>query len=137
MGIAYFDITPISREAISKPEYLASDQLHPSAEMYSKWVDLLVSNSAFNFITSSFSKSGKNHQFPVFPNPASTFVHFYFTDIHGTLEIFNYLGKKIYQFEIQNQKQLNIKVSNWQSGMYFYRIQHKSGDAVKGTFQVK
>ncbi|MEQ8471010.1 MAG: SGNH/GDSL hydrolase family protein [Marinoscillum sp.] len=39
--VRYFDITPISREAINKPEYVANDGLHPSAEMYDAWVGLM------------------------------------------------------------------------------------------------
>ncbi len=40
-GIAYFDITPISREAATDPELIASDRLHPSGKMYQRWVDLI------------------------------------------------------------------------------------------------
>ncbi|MEL6673659.1 MAG: SGNH/GDSL hydrolase family protein [Bacteroidota bacterium] len=40
-GIAYFNITPISRQGIAKPEYVASDGLHPSGEMYEAWVELM------------------------------------------------------------------------------------------------
>jgi len=39
-GVAYYDITPISREAKDKPELVASDKLHPSGEMYKRWVAL-------------------------------------------------------------------------------------------------
>jgi lysophospholipase L1-like esterase len=38
--ISYFDITPISREGLNKPELVASDNLHPSGEQYSRWVEL-------------------------------------------------------------------------------------------------
>lgn len=38
MGIQYFDITPISREAVSNSALVASDGLHPSGEMYGRWV---------------------------------------------------------------------------------------------------
>ncbi len=38
----YLDITPISREAKNRPSLIASDGLHPSAEMYSEWVKLLA-----------------------------------------------------------------------------------------------
>lgn len=38
MGIKYFDITPISREATKNAELVASDGLHPSAKMYERWV---------------------------------------------------------------------------------------------------
>lgn len=41
-GVSYFDITPISREALNDPSLLAADQLHPSGKMYARWVDLLL-----------------------------------------------------------------------------------------------
>lgn len=37
-GIAYVDITPISREGIERPELVASDGLHPSGVMYAEFV---------------------------------------------------------------------------------------------------
>lgn len=40
IGISYYDITPISREGLDKPELVASDNLHPSGEQYSRWVNL-------------------------------------------------------------------------------------------------
>ena len=40
--VAFFDITPISREALSNATYVANDQLHPSAAMYSAWVDKVI-----------------------------------------------------------------------------------------------
>lgn len=43
-GIIYFDITPISREAVSRPELIAGDGLHPSGVMYAEWVELIYLN---------------------------------------------------------------------------------------------
>jgi len=40
-GVAFFDITPISREAKEDPELVASDGLHPSGKMYMRWVELI------------------------------------------------------------------------------------------------
>ncbi len=40
IGVSYFNITPISREGLDKPELVATDNLHPSGEQYSRWVDL-------------------------------------------------------------------------------------------------
>ena len=40
IGVSYFDITPISREGLDKPELVASDELHPSGEQYKRWVEL-------------------------------------------------------------------------------------------------
>ncbi len=42
MGIAFYNITDISREALDDPTLVASDNLHPSAEMYRRWVDEVV-----------------------------------------------------------------------------------------------
>ncbi|MDB5257167.1 MAG: lysophospholipase [Chitinophagaceae bacterium] len=41
-GIHYVDITPISRQASQKSGLVAEDGLHPSAEMYRLWVELLL-----------------------------------------------------------------------------------------------
>ncbi|WP_338813929.1 GDSL-type esterase/lipase family protein [Bernardetia sp. Wsw4-3y2] len=40
--VTYFDITPISRKAISDKNLIANDGLHPSAQMYKEWVDLMA-----------------------------------------------------------------------------------------------
>jgi lysophospholipase L1-like esterase len=40
-GIAYVDITPVSRQADNHFRLIAGDGLHPSAEMYALWVDEL------------------------------------------------------------------------------------------------
>jgi lysophospholipase L1-like esterase len=41
MGVAYFNITPISRNAINDSDLLAKDNLHPSGKMYQEWVDMI------------------------------------------------------------------------------------------------
>jgi len=38
--IPFFNITPISREAVNDPDLVAGDNLHPSGKMYGQWVDL-------------------------------------------------------------------------------------------------
>lgn len=40
-GVAFFDITPISREGLDKPNLVARDGLHPSGLMYTRWVELI------------------------------------------------------------------------------------------------
>lgn len=42
MGILYVDITDLTREGLSKPEYVAGDGLHPSGLMYSLWVERIL-----------------------------------------------------------------------------------------------
>jgi lysophospholipase L1-like esterase len=42
LGVKYCDITPISREALKNKALIADDKLHPSGEMYRRWVELLL-----------------------------------------------------------------------------------------------
>lgn len=41
MGVSFYDITPISREAKNDNTLVAGDGLHPSGKMYKMWVDLI------------------------------------------------------------------------------------------------
>lgn len=45
-NVQYFNITPISRGAKSNPELTASDDLHPSGQMYKAWVGTMVNKVA-------------------------------------------------------------------------------------------
>ena len=40
-AVLYIDITPISRMGLGDPSLVSDDNLHPSAEMYKLWVDLM------------------------------------------------------------------------------------------------
>jgi lysophospholipase L1-like esterase len=42
MGVKYFDITPISREARKDDALTCTDNLHPSGKMYDRWVALML-----------------------------------------------------------------------------------------------
>lgn len=41
-GSYYMDVTPVSREAVARPNLIASDNLHPSGIMYAEWVKLAL-----------------------------------------------------------------------------------------------
>ncbi len=43
-GVQYFDITPISQQALLQPNLVATDELHPSGVMYKQWVALMINN---------------------------------------------------------------------------------------------
>jgi lysophospholipase L1-like esterase len=42
LGVKYFDITPISRQAKNDATLICTDGLHPSGKMYGQWVDLML-----------------------------------------------------------------------------------------------
>lgn len=41
-GVWYIDITPISRKGLQEPALITTDQLHPSGQMYQRWVQLVA-----------------------------------------------------------------------------------------------
>ena len=41
-GVAFVDVTPVSRTAGDAPDMLADDGLHPSAAMYARWTALAL-----------------------------------------------------------------------------------------------
>src|SRR6266446_2180334 len=41
-GARYVDITPVSRQALHDATLIAPDGLHPSGQMYTKWVELVL-----------------------------------------------------------------------------------------------
>lgn len=47
MGIPYFYITDISQQGLNDPGLVAGDGLHPSAKMYTMWVDRILSEMSF------------------------------------------------------------------------------------------
>ena len=42
VGAVFVDVTGISRLAADQPNLIAFDGLHPSGDMYSQWVDLIL-----------------------------------------------------------------------------------------------
>jgi lysophospholipase L1-like esterase len=40
--VTYVDITAISRRGLEQPDLVAADGLHPSGEMYGKWVEKIL-----------------------------------------------------------------------------------------------
>jgi lysophospholipase L1-like esterase len=41
-GVAFVDITPVSRDGGDQPAMLVEDGLHPSAQMYRRWMELAL-----------------------------------------------------------------------------------------------
>lgn len=41
-GVAFVDVTPVSRERGAEPDMVAEDGLHPSAAMYAQWTTLAL-----------------------------------------------------------------------------------------------
>ncbi len=73
-----------------------------------------------------------------FPNPASSVINFEFTstDKYYTLQIYNFLGKKMSDEQINNNK-LTYNLDNYYRGLYIFQVRDKGGNIVEsGKFQV-
>ncbi len=42
LGVAYVDVTPVSRQAVYDADLIAPDGLHPSGKMYAEWAKLAL-----------------------------------------------------------------------------------------------
>ena len=97
-GVMYFDITPISRQGITHPEYVASDGLHPSGIQYTEWVKLMLETIDAQITGNSFDVL---HELPVvvFPNPTSGEVQIQFAESYVAdyclLEVYSFAGSKV------------------------------------------
>ena len=137
IGVTYFDITPISREAISTPKYLAPDGLHPSGDMYAAWVDLMFDSAGFKIETTNSNIVNQSNKTPIFPQPATENLHFNLPDNAQEVAIYTSLGSEIYRAALKGQKEIIMNVSDWESGVFFYRIKTAQNEIIGGKFLIE
>lgn len=74
-----------------------------------------------------------------YPNPATSFITFEFRDSYNksyNFQIFNFLGKKVYEAANISAKTV-IPLGDFFQGMYIFQLRDKSGRVVDtGKFQV-
>ena len=74
-----------------------------------------------------------------YPNPASSFINFDFSknyDQSYTLVIFNFIGKKIEDLKVTDQKMI-VSLADFYRGVYIFQLRDKDGNIVEsGKFQV-
>lgn len=74
-----------------------------------------------------------------YPNPASSFINFDFSknyDQSYTLVIFNFIGKKIEDLKVTDQKMI-VSLTDFYRGVYIFQLRDKDGNIVEsGKFQV-
>lgn len=64
----------------------------------------------------------------LYPNPVNDYLSITGLNTKGTLELFNTLGEKVFQSDIENQHQINL---NLQSGVYFAKISSENKNFTK------
>lgn len=73
-----------------------------------------------------------------YPNPATSVISFEFetVDKSYTFQIYNFLGKKMVDEPVTNNK-LSYNLENYYRGLYIFQVRDKGGNIVQsGKFQV-
>ncbi len=68
------------------------------------------------------SIENNENNFSVYPNPANDMIKVILPETSQKIEILDISGKIIYQSENNNLNELNINISNWESGLYILNV---------------
>ena len=101
-------------------------------------VTTLSSFTIFNINENGIKEDQRMVQF--YPNPATSYIIFDLPysafDKNYTLQIYNFIGKKITDTKITSSK-TNINLENFYRGLYVYQLRNKAGQIIEsGKFQV-
>jgi hypothetical protein len=88
----------------------------------------------------AFPDNGSSATLRFYPNPASSFITFEDIlkkyDKNYSIQVFNFLGKKVYEFNLGDQKNI-VNVSDFFRGIYIFQLRDPTGKIVEsGKFQV-
>jgi hypothetical protein len=87
-----------------------------------------------------FPDNGTTTTVHFYPNPASSFITFEdFSrkyDKNYSIQLFNFLGKKVFEFSLGDQKNI-VNLSDFFRGIYIFQLRDPTGKIVEsGKFQV-
>jgi hypothetical protein len=90
--------------------------------------------------TVGFPDNGASATVRFYPNPATSFITFedYLKkyDKNYSIQLFNFLGKKVYEFSLSDQKNI-VSLSDFFRGIYIFQLRDPNGKIVEsGKFQV-
>ncbi len=75
-----------------------------------------------------------------YPNPATSYINFSFDNIidkNYTLEVYNFIGRKMKQLRIVEPKFTLSLDDNYYRGLYIFQLRDKDGRIIEsGKFQV-
>ncbi len=87
-----------------------------------------------------FPDNGSTATIKFYPNPAVSYITFEDAlkkyDKNYTIQLFNFLGKKVFEFSLSDQKYV-VNVSDFFRGIYIFQLRDPTGKIVEsGKFQV-
>lgn len=107
-----------------------------------KQIYLLILSLSLTFCAFSQERPAAPEQVKVkfYPNPATTVINFEFSkpnpDATYTLQVYNFIGKKVSEVVISNNK-ASVSLDNYFRGVYIFQLRDKTGKILEsGKFQV-
>jgi Secretion system C-terminal sorting domain len=104
-------------------------------------ITLLLSSTAYSQERTSTSADleANTKIIKFYPNPATSIINFDFTkgyDKSYTFQIFNFLGKKVYEVSNVTPRTI-VNLTDFYRGVYIFQLKDKSGKMIdSGKFQV-
>jgi lysophospholipase L1-like esterase len=95
-GIAYVDVTPVSRLGLDQTELVANDGLHPSGLQYGKWVDEIMPWIDTAEVVSTVEivqpENLKDKALKIIPNPTSSSIQVISDHVYDKIRILDVKG---------------------------------------------
>jgi lysophospholipase L1-like esterase len=146
LGVPYFNITEISRRGLVDPDLVAPDGLHPSALMYSLWVQLILQDVTLVHSDSDEGDSGNDpvtgisdeqYGVNIYPNPfeKNIIIDNLPPAQHSLrVELLNDQGAAVSVDETLAPEGGRVELDTRQlnAGLYHYRIQGSAGFLLQG-----
>ena len=101
---------------------------------------LSVSGAQAQTRIAGFPENGTAATVRYYPNPASSFITFEDIarkyDQSYSIQLFNFLGKKVFEFKLGEQKNI-VNLTDFFRGIYIFQLRDPGGKIVEsGKFQV-
>ena len=123
-GIAYIDVTTISRLGLLRPSLVAGDGLHPSGTQYKEWVQEIIPRLELDqFLSGNNLVFESDNQVKVFPNPTSSTLHIDSDLNFNRACVFNILGSLVF-YQALKTMPAQLDLSHLETGMYTLRLTH-------------
>lgn len=141
-GIAYFNITPISRKGFEDPALVAGDGLHPSGKMYKQWVDLILAGASIiqgsNDDEDDSEVTGiQDEQFGInlYPNPFQNFLvldNLLYLEQPVKFSLIDVAGKMTLTHEWMQVDSIEIDTTLLAAGAYNFQLETSNGEKISG-----
>lgn len=132
--VTYFYITDLTRMGLDNPEYVASDGLHPSASMYSLWVDIIMDAITETPTSAAYqndiSQNSKKY-ITLVKNERLYFLSEQAEQLQGcSVNIYSLTGRLL----ISDYYFSGVAINQLKTGLYIYTIQNKNNIFHTGKF---